>query len=33
MITLGRLIYKATGVMSKKGIVKNCEKIGKTLAG
>jgi len=32
MITIGRLIYKATGVMSKKGIMKNCKAIGKTLA-
>ncbi len=33
MIGIGRLIYKATGVMSHRGIVKNCEKIGRTLAG
>lgn len=32
MISIGRLIYRATGIMSKKGIVKNCEAIGKTLA-
>lgn len=32
MISLGRMIYKATGIMSKKGIMKNCEKIGCTLA-
>lgn len=32
MIGIGRLIYRATGIMSKKGIMKNCEKIGRTLA-
>lgn len=32
MIGIGRLIYRATGIMSKKGIVKNCEAIGKALA-
>ena len=32
MITIGRLVYKVTGIMSKKGIVKNCKEIGKTLA-
>ena len=32
MITIGRLVYKASGIMSKKGIVKNSEKIGRKLA-
>ena len=32
MTALGRLIYKATGIMSKRGIMKNCERIGNTLA-
>lgn len=32
MVSLGRLVFKATGVMSKKGIVKNCQKVGQKVA-
>ena len=32
MLSLGRLVFKATGVMSKKGIVKNCKKVGQRVA-
>ncbi|MBR5555981.1 hypothetical protein IKU74_08215 [bacterium] len=32
MTIIGRLVYKATGIMSKKGIMKNCKEIGTTLA-
>ena len=32
MVSIGRLVYNITGVMTKKGIMKNCEKIGCTLA-
>lgn len=32
MVSLGRLVFKATGVMSKKGIVKNCKKVGQRVA-
>ena len=32
MVSLGRLVFKATGVMSKKGIVKNCKKVGQKVA-